>query len=132
VAVSAAAVLTQLHPDRSSGSRAFSASSRLVDAILAAADNYGTAMPPTKRRQTRTTDKRLALNKRLVEIREEIDTLKRDRAGIQREEFEEMTRWLRELHKNTADLVTQLTRIGQLQAEVDTITRALVKAKLLD
>jgi hypothetical protein len=89
-------------------------------------------MPTPKRGRPRSTDNRLALSKRLVQIRAEIAKLKTDRAGVQREEFDEMTRALKELHKNTTDLATQLTRIGQIQVEIDVIKRALVKAKLLD
>jgi hypothetical protein len=93
-------------------------------------------MPAAKRRRT---DKRLALNKRLARIRTEVGRLKRDRATVRRDEFEEMSKSLRELHKNTDDLIehtknlaTQFTRIAQIQAELDTIKRALVKAKLVD
>jgi hypothetical protein len=80
----------------------------------------------------RRTDKRLGLHKRLVQIRAEIARLKRDRAAVKRDEFVEVTTSLRELHKNTADLAIQLTRIAQIQVEVDAIKRALVKAKLLN
>ena len=80
-----------------------------------------------------------ALNKRLGQIRADICTLKRDQASVRRDEFEEMSKSLRELHKNTDDLIehtkhlaTQFTRIAQIQAELDTIKRALVKAKLVD
>ncbi len=89
-------------------------------------------MPTAKRGRPHSPDNRLALSKRLVQIKAEIAKLKRDRATVKRNEFEEMTKSLRELHKNTADLATQWTRIGQIQVEVDTIKRALVKAKLLD
>ena len=58
---------------------------------------------------------------------------------MNREEFVEMSKSLRQLRENTDDLVkhtknlaTQFTRIAQIQAEVDTIKLALVKAKLLD
>jgi lysyl-tRNA synthetase class II len=88
-------------------------------------------MPPAKRRVPRRTDKRLALNKRLVRIRAEVAKLKRDRATVRRDEFEDMTQSLRQLEKNTHDLATQLTRIAQIQVEVDVIKRALVKAKML-
>ena len=89
-------------------------------------------MPPAKRRSTARTDKRLALNRRLLHIRSEIAALKRDRAIVRRDEFDELTTTLRELHKNTHDLATQLTRIAQIQVEVDEIKRILVKAKLSD
>jgi hypothetical protein len=89
-------------------------------------------MPPAKRRVPRRADKRLALNKRLVRIRAEVAKLKRDRATVRRDEFEDMSKSLRQLEKNTHDLATQLTRIAQIQVEVDVIKRALVKAKMLD
>ena len=89
-------------------------------------------MRPAKRGGPRRTDKRLALNKRLAQIRAEVSKLKRDRAVVKRDEFLEMNKSLRELHKNTDDLATQLTRIAQIQQEVDAIKRALVKAKFLD
>ena len=87
---------------------------------------------PAKQSRPRSTDKRLALDKRLGEIRAEIAKLKRDRAAVRRDEFAEMSKSLEQLHKNTDDLATQLTRIAQIQQEVDTIKRALQKAKLLD
>jgi hypothetical protein len=89
-------------------------------------------MPPAKRPGPRRTDKRLALNRRLVQIRAEIATLKRDRATVNRDEFLEMSKSLRQLQKNTDDLAVQLTRIGQIQEEVDVLKRAFAKAKLLD
>ena len=88
-------------------------------------------MRPAKRRSPRRTDKRLALNKRLAQIRAEVSKLKRDRTAVKRDEFLEMSKSLRELHKNTDDLATQLTRIAQIQQEVDAIKRALVKARLV-
>lgn len=96
-------------------------------------------MPPAKRRRPRRTDARLVLHTRLAQIRAEIATLKRDRAAVKRAEFVEMSNSLRQLRENTADLVahtkalaTQFTRIAQIQQEVDTIKRALVRAKLVD
>ena len=89
-------------------------------------------MPPAKRHASRRTDQRLALDKRLIQIRSEIAILKRDRASVKRDEFEEMTRSLRQLQKNTDDLATQFTRISQIQTEVDAIKRALAKLKLSD
>ena len=88
-------------------------------------------MSPAKRPGPRRPDKRLALNKRLVQIRAEISTLKRDRATVNRDEFLEMSKSLRQLQKNTDDLAVQLTRIGQIQEEVDVLKRAFAKAKLL-
>jgi septal ring factor EnvC (AmiA/AmiB activator) len=87
---------------------------------------------PTKRRRPRSTDKRLALDKRLREIRVQIAKLERDRAAVKRDEFTELSKSLQQLQTNTADLATQLMRIAQIQAEVDVIKRALKKARLLD
>ena len=77
-------------------------------------------MPPAKRRPK--IEKRPPLEKRLTQIRAEIAKLKRDRANVRRDEFEEMSKSLRTLRKNTNDLATQLTRIAQMQAELDLIT----------
>jgi hypothetical protein len=88
-------------------------------------------MPPAKRRRPVRTDKSLALNKRLAEIRAEVVKLKRERAIVRREEFEEVTRSLEQVQKNAADIATQLKRIAQIQQQVDTITRALARAGLL-
>ena len=94
---------------------------------------------PAERSRARHADKRLALRSRVAQIRAEIARLKRDRAAVNRDEFLEMTKSLRQLKKNTDDLVghtrdlaTQFTRIAQIQVEVDVIKRALVKAKLVD
>jgi septal ring factor EnvC (AmiA/AmiB activator) len=87
---------------------------------------------PTHSVKRQAVKKRLALHKRRTQIRAEISTLKRDRASVKREEFDAMSKTLRQLEKNTNDLATQLTRIAQIQVEVDVIKRALVKAKLLN
>jgi len=94
---------------------------------------------PAARRRPRLTDKRLVLNKRLVQIRSEIAKLKRDRGAVSRDEFVEMSSSLRQLQKNTDDLIehtknlaTQFTRIAQIQTEVDAIKRTLKKANILD
>jgi hypothetical protein len=94
-------------------------------------------MPVVKSR--RRSDKRLALNKHIVQIQTEIAKLKRERASVNRDEFVEVTKSVQQLKKNTDDLIehtknlaTQLTRIAQIQVEVDAIKRALAKAKLLD
>jgi hypothetical protein len=89
-------------------------------------------MPPAKRRRPRRTDTRIALRRRLAEIQSAIAKLKRERAAVKRDEFLEVTKSLRQVQKNTDDLTTQFTRIAQLQADVDAIKRALVKAKLFD
>lgn len=94
-------------------------------------------MPVAKPR--RRNDKRLALNKHVVQIQAEIAKLKRERASVNRDEFVEVTKSVQQLKKNTDDLIehtknlaTQFTRIAQIQVEVDAIKRALAKAKLLD
>jgi predicted negative regulator of RcsB-dependent stress response len=90
-------------------------------------------MPPAKRRRPRRRqDSRILLRRRFAEIQAQIAKLKRARAAVKRDEFVEVTKSLHQVQKNTDDLATQLTRIGQLQADVDAIKRALVKAKLLD
>jgi len=89
-------------------------------------------MPTAKRRRPASTEKRRALHDRLTQIRAEIAKLKRDRATVRREEFAEVSKSLQQLHKNTDDLATQLTRISQIQQEIDAIKRALKKANLLD
>jgi hypothetical protein len=93
---------------------------------------------PAKRRRPRTPNTRLTLHKRLTRIRTEIATLKRHRAAVNRDEFVEMSKSLRQVQRNTDDLIehtrhlaTQLTRIAQIQVEVDAIKRALVKAKVM-
>jgi seryl-tRNA synthetase len=94
---------------------------------------------PAKRSRARHTDNRLALRNRVAQIGTEIARLKRDRAAVNRDEFLEMTKSLRQLQQNTDELVAhskdlaiQFTRIAQIQVEVDVIKRALVKAKLAD
>jgi 3-phenylpropionate/cinnamic acid dioxygenase small subunit len=94
-------------------------------------------MPPSKRRRPSRADTRLALHKRVTRIRTEMSALKRDRAAVKRHEFDDMTASLRQLQKNTDDLAehtknlaTQLTRMAQIQQEVDEIKRTLKKAKL--
>ena len=96
-----------------------------------------------KRRRTRTAEngvtKRIALNERIRTLQKQIIRLKREQAGVSRDEFVEVVTSVRQLQRNTDDiakhtseLATQLTRMGQIQAEVDDIKRALRKAKLLD
>jgi len=80
----------------------------------------------------RRRDTRVVLRKRLAEIQAQIAKLKRERAAVKRDEFLEVTKSLHQVEKNAADLATQFTRIAQLQADVDAMKRALVKAKLLD
>ena len=89
-------------------------------------------MPVVKRRRTPRTDKRPGLNKRIVAIQTAIARLRRERASVQRDEFLEMTKTLRQVEQNAAALAIQFTRIAHIQAEVDAIKRALIKAKLLD
>jgi hypothetical protein len=78
------------------------------------------------------TKKRSDLNKRIVAIQTAIARLRHERASVQRDEFLEMTKALRQVEMNAAALAIQFTRIAHIQAEVDAIKRALVKAKLLD
>ena len=89
-------------------------------------------MPVVKRRRTHRIDKRSGLNKRIVAIQTALARLRRERASVQRDEFLEMTKTLRQVEQNAAALAIQFTRIAHIQAEVDAIKRALVKAKLLD
>jgi hypothetical protein len=89
-------------------------------------------MPVVKRRRAPRTDKRSGLNERIVAIQTAIARLRRERASVQRDEFLEMTKTLRQVEQNAAALAVQFTRIAHIQAEVDAIKRALVKAKLLD
>jgi hypothetical protein len=89
-------------------------------------------MPVVKRRRTHRIDKRSGLNKRIVAIQTALARLRRERASVQRDEFLEMTKTLRQVEQNAAALAIQFTRIAHIQAEVDAIKRALIKAKLLD
>jgi hypothetical protein len=96
-------------------------------------------MPAVKRRRTARADKRAALHKRLLAIQAELTRLRSNRELVRRGEFVEMTKSLDQLQRNTddlhsltKDLAMQFTRIAQLQAEVDVIKRALVKARLLE
>jgi hypothetical protein len=89
-------------------------------------------MPVVKRRRTHRIEKRSGLNKRIVAIQTALARLRRERAGVQRDEFLEMTKTLRQVEQNAAALAIQFTRIAHIQAEVDAIKRALIKAKLLD
>jgi hypothetical protein len=89
-------------------------------------------MPVVKRRRTHRIDKRSGLNKRVVAIQTALARLRRERATVQRDEFLEMTKTLRQVEQNAAALAIQFTRIAHMQAEVDAIKRALIKAKLLD
>ena len=96
-------------------------------------------MSPAKRRAPRTTNgrtKRNARDERIQTLDAEIDRLKR--TAVTRGEFDEMVKSLRQLQENTDDiakhttnLATQLTRMSQIQAELDELKRALKAAKLL-
>jgi hypothetical protein len=100
------------------------------------------AKPPAKRRRRRarsTVTTRIAWNKHIGALQKEIDRLKREQASVSRDEFGEVVTSVLQLQRNTddiakhtADLATQLTRMSQIQAEVDEIKRALKKANLLD
>jgi uncharacterized coiled-coil DUF342 family protein len=102
---------------------------------------------PTKPRRPRrppTSDadslsRRIALNDRIGNLHAEITKLRRARAAVSRREFIEVVRSLRQIQENTKDIIehanhltTQITRMGQMQAELDVIRRAVKKAGLLD
>src|SRR4249919_1414206 len=102
---------------------------------------------PTKSRRPRrrpTTDadsvsKRIALNDRIAGLHAEITKLRRARAAVSRAEFVEVVHSLRQIQQNTDDIIThannlstQITRMGQMQAELDVIRGAVKKAGLLD
>jgi prefoldin subunit 5 len=83
--------------------------------------------------------RRIALNDRIAALHAEIDKLRRARAAVSRNEFIEVVNSLRQIQRNTDDIVehanhltTQLTRMGQMQAELDAVRRAVKKAGLLD
>jgi hypothetical protein len=102
---------------------------------------------PTKRRHPRRrltpdadrVNKRIALNDRIASLHTEINKLRRARAAVSRDEFTEVVNSLRQIQQNTDDitehtnhLATQVTRMAQMQAEIDVIRRALKRANLLD
>jgi len=87
-------------------------------------------MKTVKRRRAARTDRRSAVNERLVRIQADITRLRRDREGVRRDEFAELTRALRQLEENAASLIVQFTRISHMQAEIDAIKRVLIRAKL--
>jgi heme oxygenase len=102
---------------------------------------------PTKSRRPRlrpthnadSVSKRIALNDRIRDLHAEITKLRRARAAVSRDEFIEVVHSLRQIQQNTDDIIkhannltTQITRMGQMQAELDVIHRAVKKAGLLD
>jgi prefoldin subunit 5 len=100
---------------------------------------------PAKRRVRRSprianpVSKRIALNEHIVALQREMNRLKRARAVVNRNEFKEVVRSLQQLQRNTNDIVkhtdelrTQFARIAQMQVEIDTITRTLKRANLLE
>ncbi len=89
-------------------------------------------MSALKRRRAVSPTKRAALNTRLVDIQSQIARLAASERRVDRDEFVQMTRSLRQVEQNAAALATQFTRIAHLQADVDAIKRPLVKAGLLD
>jgi|tagenome__1003787_1003787.scaffolds.fasta_scaffold20088603_2 hypothetical protein len=92
-------------------------------------------MPPSKQRIRRSAtraDPRIALAKRLSQIHADLAALKRERAAMNRNEFDEMSKSLQQLRTNTDDIATQFTRIAQMQAQLDAIVRALKRAQLID
>jgi len=83
--------------------------------------------------------RRIALNERIGVLQKEINRLRRSREAVSRGEFREVVKSLHQIQdntdavaKHTVDLATQLTRLAQLQAEVDEMKRALKRARLLD
>jgi len=79
--------------------------------------------------------KRIALNDRIAALHAEITQLRRARAAVSRNEFIEIVHSLRQIQQNTDDIIehanrltTQITRMGQMQAEIDSLKRAFVKA----
>ena len=78
--------------------------------------------------------KRIALNKHIAALQTEITSLRRARAVVSRDEFKEVVNSLRLIQRNTDDiaehtkmLATQVMRMGQMQAEIDVMRRAIVK-----
>lgn len=79
------------------------------------------------------------MNDRIAALHAEIDKLRRARAAVSRHEFIEVLHSLRQIQRNTDAIIehanhltTQVTRMGQMQAELDVIRRAVRKAGLLD
>lgn len=102
---------------------------------------------PTKSRRPRrrptsnadSVSKRIALNDRIGDLHAEITKLRRARAAVSRHEFIEVVHSLRQIQQNTDDIIehaahltTQITRMGQMQAELDVLRLAVKKAGLLD
>ena len=102
---------------------------------------------PTKPRRPRrrsspvadSVRKRIALNDRLAALHADIAKLRRARAIISRNEFVEVVNSLRQIQQHTDDiadhtshLATQMTRIAQMQVEIDAMRRVLKQAKLMD
>ena len=82
--------------------------------------------------------KRIALNKRISALHADIAKLRRARATVSRNEFIEVVNSLRQIQRNTDDIVehtnhlaTQMTRMAQMQVEIDAMRRALTKAHLM-
>jgi uncharacterized coiled-coil DUF342 family protein len=101
---------------------------------------------PTKSRRPRrrptpdaeSVSKRVALNNRIAALHAEITKLRRARAAVSRHEFIEVVHSLRQIQRNTDDIIehanrltTQITRMGQMQAEIDSLKRAFAKAGLM-
>src|SRR4051812_12581782 len=91
------------------------------------------------RRDAGNVKKRIALNNRIAALHAKIDKLRLTRATVSRNEFIEVVDSLRQIQRNTEDIIehanhlsTQVTRMGQMQAEIDVIRRAVKKAGLLD
>ena len=82
--------------------------------------------------------KRMAIHDRLATLHADINRLRRARATISRNEFAEVVKSLRQIQQNTDDIIsqarhlaTQVTRMAQMQVEIDTMRRALDRAQLL-
>jgi len=85
-----------------------------------------------------SVSKRIALNDRIAALHAEISKLRRARVAVSRDEFIEVVASLRQIQQNTDDIIehakrltTQVTRMGQMQAETDSLKRAFAKAGLV-
>jgi prefoldin subunit 5 len=102
---------------------------------------------PTKSRRPRrrltpsadSVNKRIALNERIAALHSAIAKLRRARAAVSRNEFIEVVNSLRQIQRNTDGIIehtnhlaTQMTRMGQMQVEIDRMRRALKKANLME
>ena len=86
-----------------------------------------------------SVNNRIAINDRIAALHREISAVRRARASVSRHEFKEVVRSLRQIHENTEGiaehthhLATQITRMAQMQVEIDAMHRALKRAGLVD